>query len=740
MADNPINKNNIDDAKEYLKTLLDITDVSRDITEYFKDVLKNSNLSRVTQAEILNINKQISRTILDQADNIERVLENRKSTKDITKDIQKSEDLIKKTEKERIILSSKLNELEDKRSQALASNNDALFDSLSDQIKQYDSINKKLENQQKLLVENKIANEEALKISKEVDKLSKSGSFKVLEKIVKATPGLKAFGSTFEKATEASRGAVLSGGGGLMAGLKELIGPLTKMSFIFGGVASILKFIVDAMFGASKLTAQFKRDFIVSSEEAEKVRQRTYDIAFNSKNLADTEGKILITQTQIVKSLEQANQALGVQMDLTSTLGEYGQQLLTQTAILRDNFGLSEEAIAGVTQESIRTGKTTEQITKNLTGGVAAIFLEKKLGADFNKILEQAYKTSGVLRLSFKGSSDEIAKGIAKLQLMGLTLQDTQKIAAGLLDFESSISAQIAAELLTGKQIYLERARLYALNRDFVGVGKELINQGITYNYLQTLNSEALEAQAKVFNLTGDELSDIIKKQEESNALSERAAKFGVKIKDINKQSLLDLYEANKNLLTSQEDLAKILGEEIYSKKQSEDAQAQFNKQLEKAKDIFSSFVSSGALENLSNALTNFAKAADSFFGNQGLKKQALGETEVTYSKSVLGTGLLQTTDTVSKETGMVLTEVKPLAFLGETLGDMFKYAELKDKQGKTIESSFGSDAFEKLLEQQKQMNEYLRQQANKSTDIILNGEKVTNGFAKQTYALGSGN
>ena len=484
MADNPINKNNVDDAKEYLKVLLDITDASRDITEYFKDVLKNSDLSKVTQSEILSINKQISRAILDQADNIERVLENRKSTKDITKDIQKSEDLIKKTEKERIILGNKLNELEDKRSQALASNNDALFDSLSDQIKQYDSINKKLEDQQKLLVENKIANEEALKISKEADKLSKSGSFKVLEKIVKATPGLKAFGSTFEKATEASRGAALSGGGGIMAGLKELIGPLTKFSFIVGGLTTIIKFFIDAMFGASKLVAQFKRDFIVSSEEAEKVRQRTYDIASNSKSLADTEGKILITQTQIVKSLEQANQALGVQMDLTSTLGEYGQQLLAQTSILRDNFGLSEEAIAGVTQESIRTGKTTEQITKNLTGGVAAIFLEKKLGADFNKILEQAYKTSGVLRLSFKGSSEEIAKGIAKLQLMGLTLQDTQKIAGGLLDFESSISSQIEAELLTGKQINVERARLLALNKDFVGVGEELVKQGITYNYL----------------------------------------------------------------------------------------------------------------------------------------------------------------------------------------------------------------------------------------------------------------
>ena len=284
MANNPINKNNVDDAKEYLKVLLDITDASRDITEYFKDVLKNSNLSKVTQSEILSINKQISRAILDQADNIERVLENRKSTKDITKDIQKNEDLIKKTEKERIILGNKLNELEDKRSQALASNNDTLFDSLSDQIKQYDSINKKLEDQQKLLVENKIANKEALKISEEADKLSKSGGFKFLEKFTKSIPGLRAFGDTFEKATEASRGAALGGGNAMAAGFKELLGPLTKFSFIFGGIASVIKFFIDAMFEADKRVTDIAKNFSISKDSA----RAQYEALIQTKGVLTT--------------------------------------------------------------------------------------------------------------------------------------------------------------------------------------------------------------------------------------------------------------------------------------------------------------------------------------------------------------------------------------------------------------------------------------------------------------------
>jgi hypothetical protein len=731
---NPINQNNIDDAQEYLKALLDITDVSRNITQEFERLLKVSNESKLTQASILGINKKISRMIFDQSDNLIRLLDNEKSTLDIQKDILKGKNLIIAADKEQEILNEKKIKLEVQQQQAFSRGDTARFDQITDQIMLYDKINKKLTDQQKLLTENITINEEALTISKKAD----NAGFKFVESAVKSIPGLKAFGSTFEKATLAARGANLKGESGLGAGLKELIGPLTKGAFIFGAIATAIKFIVDAMFGASKLTAQFKRDFIVSSEEAEKVRQRTYDIATNSKNLADTEGKILITQTQIVKSLEQANQALGVQMDLTSELGKFGEKLLVQTAILRDNFGLTEEAIAGVTQESIRTGKETEKITKRTLGNVAAIFLGKKQQGDYNKILNEAYKTAGVLRLSFKGSSEEIAKGISKLQLMGLTLQDTQKVAAGLLDFESSISAQIEAELLTGKQINVEKARLLAMNRDFVGVGEELVKQGITYNYLQTLNATQLEAQAKVYNLTGEELSDIIKKQEESNALTERARRGGIIIKDINKQSLAELYEANKKLGKSEQDLADVLGEEIYKKKQSEDAQAQFNKALEKAKDIFSRLVDSGALDKLANGIISFVGAVDAFMGSQGLKKQVLGETsKVTSDKSILGTGLMRETETVSEDGRVKLQEGRPFGFLGETLGDMFKFARL-EKDGQKIGSSFGQEGFKELLEQQKQTNELLKQQANKPpTKLYMDSNAVSTTQGQSSYVLG---
>ena len=96
----------------------------------------------------------------------------------------------------------------------------------------------------------------------------------------------------------------------------------------------------------------------------------------------------------------------------------------------------------------------------------------------------------------------------------------------------------------------------------------------------------------------------------------------------------------------------------------------------------------------------------------------------------------------MSKDKSTQLSEIRPLGFLdplSETLGSAFEFSTLY-KNGKKVDSKFGTEGLRQMLEAQKETNELLRQQANKSTDISLNvnGEKFSNGLAKQTYALGS--
>ena len=396
---------------------------------------------------------------------------------------------------------------------------------------------------------------------------------------------------------------------GLQAGFKSLGPVITKAMGPLAAIkiaADIFKFFVDALFDASKLVAELQRDMGLTAEEAEAVRQRTYEISENSSKLADTQGKIVILQKQIVQSQKEINDSLDTQIDLTQELGTFGEELLVQSSILRDNFGLSTEAVAELDKEAIRTGKSVEDITKETFGTIAAVGLEKGILLDVNKILTEATKIQGNLRLSFKGSTTELSKAVAQAKLLGLTLQQSEKTAESLLNFEQSIEAELTAELLTGRQLNLDRARLAALNGDFLGVAKEINAQGITYNKLQDMNLIQRKAIADALGLSTDELADSLKKQQEYNALQARALAAGVKIADLEKKSLKELFEDNKALGRSQEQVIAALGEEIYLRKQAEDTQTKFNKALDKAKESFAKLAESGTIDKFTTILTQF--------------------------------------------------------------------------------------------------------------------------------------
>ena len=372
------------------------------------------------------------------------------------------------------------------------------------------------------------------------------------------------------------------------------------------GAVELFKFVKDAMFGASKQVAEFQRGLMTSSEEAENIRQRAYDISAQSSKLADTQGKIVILQKQIVEAQNATNNAFETSIDFTSELGEAGEKLLAQSAILKDNMGLEAEAQAEITRESIRTGKEIEQITKNTAGNIAFIGLEKKIQFDINKLLTEATKIQGNLRLNFKGSTEEIAKAVAQAKLLGVNLSQLEKVQSSLLNFEESISAELEAELLTGKDFNLERARTLALEGDLVGMAKALNDQGITYNKLQDYNIIQRQAIAKALGMEVNELADALKKQEEYNALQLKARQIGIVNGNIEKMSLREIFEEGKKVRKGEEEIIALLGEEIYKRKLAEDAQTKFNKALEMAKEQFEKFVSSGTLDKFASFLTQF--------------------------------------------------------------------------------------------------------------------------------------
>jgi hypothetical protein len=111
-------------------------------------------------------------------------------------------------------------------------------------------------------------------------------------------------------------------------------------------------------------------------------------------------------------------------------------------------------------------------------------------------------------------SPEILAEAATQARALGLSLSQVDAIASSILDFESSIEKELSFELLTGKQINLEKARELALNNDLVGLTEELKNNAEITEVFATGNRIQQEAAAAAIGLSRDDLADMVYQQE----------------------------------------------------------------------------------------------------------------------------------------------------------------------------------------------------------------------------------
>ena len=474
------------------------------------------------------------------------------------------------------------------------------------------------------------------------------------------------------------------------------VGNLAK-SFMKGGpivvgimlAVKLINFFKDAMFAASKQIAEFQRSFAMSREEASALRDRTNDIAGAS-------GTLLLTQKQITQSLQEMNKAFGIAFDFTTKMGAAGVNMLKDFTKLRDNFGLSGEALKGLTGESIRTGESMEDISKEVLGQVALIGEQKGVTLDYNNILEEVGKTSGAIRANFAGGAGEIAKAVIQAKFLGLTLQQSDKIAGSLLNFESSIASEMEAELLLGKQLNFEKARALAFDNDIVGATQEIIKQVGTHNDFINLNRIEREAIAKAAGLTTDELADSLREQEELNKMGKVALLLGKKTGDLEKQSFADLIKQAEHLGYEEDKIAEILGEQVFQRKLAEDASARFAKVMDRVREVFANLVDGGVLDSFARGLTEFAIRLD----NEGMFEAI---------------------------TGMGVDSAETKSKIKDAMGKLPSKQPKEDKEEKFARS---------IVESNKELKEAILNQNNKEIGLYVSGNKLGNVVWNQSPEL----
>ena len=449
------------------------------------------------------------------------------------------------------------------------------------------------------------------KESAEIDKKTKF--FDGAANIVKDIPGLRKLSAPFEAAASAARQTAFSNKNltkgigksnvavsGLKAGFKSLGkgGPM-------GIAALIAREIFQIMVTANVQVTKLGKNFSTSFKQASLLRDSLNQSKTSIDSVYATTGNLVQAFTDLSQLSEfvsvSTNDQLQTQLQLTKQLGLSTDEAKQLQGLFSVN---NEQAEAG-------TNEVFKQVAafKNQTG----------LLADSNTIMKQIAATSKLTRLNFKGGTAELAKTLLNANRLGLSLAQVENIGGSLLDFESSISAEMEAELLTGQQLNLEKARTFALNNDIAGLTQEIAKQGITAAKFSSMNRIQQEAIAKSLGMQAGELADSLYKSE----LIQQTA--GNQLDNLKEEIRLETQKGNLQGATSARNrLAAIeqgivTGKSLKQAKLAVDAQEKFTLLIERMKEIFTNLFDGGSLNSLINTFERLVYTIESGRGPFGL-------------------------------------------------------------------------------------------------------------------------
>ena len=280
----------------------------------------------------------------------------------------------------------------------------------------------------------------------------------------------------------------------------NLVGNLGKNLMKSLGPVFLISELINGIIRADDETTKLGKSMSMTKSESAAFRS-------NLEAAANDSGNMAVTGTKLVENFTALNQQLGF-------INNFSTDSLVTMTKLTEQVKLSKEAAGGLVTLSEARGTNAERDYKATLGASYELQRQSGIQQDLKGIIEKVASTSGQLRANLGANTVEIAKAVTLAGELGGELSDVQTISKSILNFEDSIAKELEAELLTGKELNLEKARQAALTGDIVGLEREIADQLGTFTEFSKMNVIQQEATAAAFGLSSDKLSDMLFKQQ----------------------------------------------------------------------------------------------------------------------------------------------------------------------------------------------------------------------------------
>lgn len=472
--------------------------------------------------------------------------------------------------------------------------NKAIIEALESQIQKETEMSRILETIRSNLEANNAAIDQMENKTKSVAKI-----FRSLSKIPIIGPLLPIHAATaaIEKAQQEGKKGFDLYVAGVQGMAKEMKGIFGWVMLFAGAVKTmevafdLVKDAVKHFFELDKLTTKISNNIGLSEDGMKGMTNSFKDTLESGKKVTESLDMSFLSITN------QANAMLEIQ-DAFSTNSMLSNEILQNQILLTKQMGLEAEQAAGIQKLAILNKTSAESILSTAAKTNTANISNKK-------IISEIAKINAEISASYKNNPELIASAVVQAEKLGLSLEETRKMSESLLDFESSISNELEAELLSGKQLNFEKARSLALDGKSAEAAAELVREMGGLNKLTNMNVIVRGSMAKSIGMTSEELMKAAQQQEVLNRL-------GIE----SEAALKDRY--NQLLAIGKRDEAEALMADVKRQKNGEllaqdisraSIASRFEESMLRVKDIFATQLM-GPIMSISNLLLRLSNNA----------------------------------------------------------------------------------------------------------------------------------
>jgi len=282
---------------------------------------------------------------------------------------------------------------------------------------------------------------------------------------------------------------VVGGKIGLVIGALVVAGIITALVSKLADVTDV----IGKEFGAIGVQT-FKDDLMESKISAIQMGMGFEEVASSSKLISKEFGVSFENAVGMSASVLDTSLALGISTDNASTL----------TGLFMTMGGHS--------------AKSAQNLMKQTHALAASVGLAPGV------VMEDMASSSEEMALFIKDGGKNMGKAAVQARRMGMSITDASKMAEGLLEFESSLTAELEASVLLGRRVNLQKARELAFAGDLVNMQNEILSvvgSEVEFNNMNIFQRKALAAALSV------EVSQLAKMVELSGKSADELARMG---------------------------------------------------------------------------------------------------------------------------------------------------------------------------------------------------------------------